>query len=298
MSTDLTLGDVSISLVEEISGHRYAPEFLFPQVTQDEVSRNAGWMAPDHYDPERQLLAMVRQTNVIRTPRHTILIDTCVGDCKPRNVASFNMLQTRWLENFRATGLRFEDVDFVMCTHLHVDHVGWNTRLDNGRWVPTFPNATYVFAKREFDHWAAQADQGRDSPDGPIFADSVAPVVERGLARIVDAEDELLTGFRLEPTPGHSVGHVAIHMQGSGGHVLFSGDIMHHPLQVREPHLFSRFCEDQDAAIATRRKFLADYADRDVIIAPAHFEGGTFGRVSSGSDGFHFDFLRGGTTRG
>ena len=294
----LTLGGAEIAMVEEVSGHRYTPDFMFPEVTAEEVARNSGWMAPDLYDPARNLLAMVRQTNVIRTGGQVILIDTCVGDCKPRSPPAFNMLETAWLDNFRRTGLRFEDVDIVMCTHLHVDHVGWNTRLENGRWVPTFPNARYIFGQTEFDHWAAEHAAGRDSPHGPIFADSILPVVETGQQRIVDDAQELANGFRLEPTPGHSIGHVAIHLENEAGHVVFSGDVMHHPIQVREPHLFSRFCEDPEAAVQTRRRFLDTCADRDVIVAPAHFQRGTFGRVSSAADGFHFDFLNGPSSRG
>lgn len=290
----LSLGEAELSSVVEVSGHRYTPEFLLPEIRRDELEAEQGWMAPDLYDPARDLLAMVRQTNVIRTRHHTILIDTCVGDCKPRNVASFNMLQTAWLENFRATGLRFEDVDLVMCTHLHVDHVGWNTRLLDGRWVPTFPNARYVFGRAEYDHCAALHVAGGQSPDGPIFADSVLPAVEAGQAVIVDETEELAEGFLLEPTPGHSPGHVAIHLRNRGGHVLFSGDVMHHPVQVRLPHLNSRFCEDPPRARETRMRLLQAYADRDVILCPAHFERGTLGRLRSVSDGFRYDFLNGG----
>lgn len=289
---DLTLGNAHVSSVVEVSGHRYTPEFLLPGVTRDEVARHAEWMAPDLYDPARDLLAMVRQTNVVRTRHHTILIDTCVGDCKPRNVPAFNMLQSDWLANFRATGLNFEEVDLVMCTHLHVDHIGWNTRLLDGRWVPTFPNARYVFARSEFDHWSERHGRGEDSPDGPLFEDSVLPVVEAGQAEVVDDDAELAEGFVLEPTPGHSPGHVAIHLRRQGTHLVFAGDIMHHPLQVRLPHRNSRFCEDPEGARATRRRFLETHADRDVILAPAHFERGTLGRLRSASDGFRYDFLQ------
>lgn len=295
--TELQLGDASVTLIEEVSGHRHKPDFIFPEVTAEEVARNSGWMAPDLYDPVRDLLAMIRTTNVIRTRGKIILIDTCVGDCKPRNAPFFNMLQGPWLENFSKTGLRFEDVDYVMCTHLHADHVGWNTRLENGRWVPTFPNARYIFDRREAEFWLSEAREGRDSPDGPVFEDSVLPILEAGLADLVDETTELAHGFRLEPTPGHSVGHAAFHLENAGGHLIFCGDVMHHPIQVREPHLFSRFCENPAQAIRTRMDFLGRYADTGILLAPAHFERGTFGRLTSGADGFHFDFLHGPSSR-
>jgi glyoxylase-like metal-dependent hydrolase (beta-lactamase superfamily II) len=293
----LAIGDITVETIEEVSGPRYTPAFLLPKASSELIQRHAGWMAPDLYDPQADLLAMVRQSMVVRTRHHAILIDTCVGDCKRRNPPGMNDLHSPWLGNFRALGLSFEDIDLVMCTHLHVDHVGWNTRLADGRWVPTFPNARYIFARSEYEFWKEARQRGKDSPDGPVFEDSVEPVVEAGLAQIVDDAEELSDGFRLEPTAGHSVGHVAIHLEAAAGHVIFSGDVMHHPIQVREPHINSCFCEYPDRSAATRRRFLETYADRDVLVAPAHFERGTVGRITSGPDGFNFDFLQGGSTR-
>jgi glyoxylase-like metal-dependent hydrolase (beta-lactamase superfamily II) len=293
----LRLGEVAIDAVEEISGPRYKPAFLLPEAPADLIAGHARWMAPDLYDPAADLLAMVRQTNVVRTQHHTILIDTCVGDDKERNRAAIHRLKSPWRDNFKALGLAFEDIDIVMCTHLHVDHVGWNTRLENGRWIPTFPNARYLFARTEFDYWADRVRTGRPDPDGPIFEDSVMPVVEAGQADIVADDHELSNGMWLELTPGHTAGHVCIHLQNRHGHVLFSGDLMHHPIQVREPQLNSGFCLDAAGSRAARRRLLDSYADRDVIVVPAHFQRGTAGRIVGASDGWHFDFLQGGSTR-
>ncbi len=294
---NLRFPGISVDGIEEISGHRYRPDFLLPAVTRDIVARHQGWMSPDLYDPQRDLLAMIRQSNLVRIGGRNVLIDTCVGDCKSRTVPAFHRLQSPWADNFRRSGLRFDDIDLVVCTHLHVDHVGWNTRFEDGRWVPTFPNARYVFGRTEFTHWQREYAAGRDSPDGPVFADSVAPVVDSGLAWIVDDDADLFEGLRLEPTPGHSVGHVAIHLEREGTHLVFSGDVMHHPIQVREPDLSSRFCEDPQASRLARRRFLETHSDSDTIIIPAHFERGTAGRIVSASDGFHFDFLNGPSTR-
>ncbi|MEX0731788.1 MAG: MBL fold metallo-hydrolase [Aquisalimonadaceae bacterium] len=292
----LQIGEYRIETIEEVSGPRYRPEWLLPDSSPELIDQHAAWMAPDLYDPATRLLAMIRQTYVVRTPQRTILIDTCVGDHKERASPNFNRLQTPWLENFKSLGLSFEDIDLVMCTHLHVDHVGWNTRLENGRWVPTFPNAKYLFGRTEFNFWTESLKQGPD-PDGPIFEDSVLPVVEAGLAEIVDDDYELSTGIWFELTPGHTPGHLCVNIEHGGASAIFSGDLMHHPIQVREPQWNSRFCHDAEAARTMRMSFLDKHADSDRIIIPAHFERGTAGRIQGASDGFHFHFLDGPSTR-
>lgn len=292
----LQIGQVRVDTVEEVSGPRYRPSWLLPDSTPEQVRRHVAWMAPDLYDPDRDLLAMVRQTYVLRTPRRTILIDTCVGDHKERTSPNFNQLSTEWLNNFRALGLTFDDIDVVMCTHLHVDHVGWNTRLENGRWVPTFPNARYLFGRTEFEACQEALKRGPD-PDGPIFEDSVLPIVEAGLAEIVDDNHALSDGIWFEPTHGHSPGHLCVNVRDGGQSAIFSGDVMHHPIQVREPTWNTRFCQDSVRSRETRHLFLDRYADRDTMVIPAHFERGTAGYIKGASDGFHFDFLEGGSTR-
>lgn len=292
----LAIGDVTVSAIEEVSGPRLDPLRILPDATIEQIDGHAHWMAPDLYAPDRKLLAMVRQTYVVRTTHHTILIDTCVGDDKERTNPVMNRLKSPWLANFRAQGLAFEDIDFVMCTHFHVDHVGWNTRLENGRWVPTFPNARYLFGKTEFAFWQAELKRGPD-PDGPIFEDSVLPVVEAGLAEIVADDYELSDGIWLEHTPGHTPGHVCVRLRNRSGEAVFSGDLMHHPIQVREPQWNSCFCRDGPRARATRRGFLERYSDSGILVIPAHFERGTVGRLESTSEGWHYDFLAGGSTR-
>lgn len=291
-----TIGSVQVEAVVEVSGPRLSPDYVFPDATDDALNRHAAWMAPDLFDPETRLLAMVRQSYIVRTPQRIIVIDTCTGDDKPRNGDSFNMLKTPWRGNFAATGLRFEDVDLVMCTHLHVDHVGWNTRLENGRWVPTFPNARYLFGRTEFEHWSEELKKAPD-PDGPIMEDSVFPIVDAGLAEIVDDNYQLSDAVWFEHTPGHTPGHICVHVKDSGEEAVFSGDLMHHPIQVREPQWSSRFCSDAEASRHARTGFLDRYADTGKVIVPAHFERGSAGLVAGAEDGFHFDFRAGGSTR-
>lgn len=285
-----------VEAVVEMSGPRVPVDMLLPDAPPEEIDRHIPWMAPDLFEPETRLLGMVRQSYVVRTAQRTILIDTCTGDDKPRNGESFNMLKTPWRANFHALGLRFEDIDLVMCTHLHVDHVGWNTRLENERWVPTFPNAKYLFGRTEFAFWTEALKRGPD-PFGPIMEDSVLPVVEAGQAEIVDDDYQLSDAVWFEHTPGHTPGHICVHVKDGGAEAIFSGDLMHHPVQVREPQWSSCFCDDPEASRTARLGFLDRTADSGKLVVPAHFERGSAGHVVGTADGFHFDFREGGSTR-
>lgn len=290
------IGSVRVDSVVEMTGARWPADAFFPDATDEVVDRHIPWMAPDLFDVDKRLLSLVRQTYVLRAGGRNILIDTCTGDDKPRNGEFFNMLKTSWPADFAALGLRYEDIDIVMCTHLHVDHVGWNTRLEDGRWVPTFPNARYLFGRTEYEHCCAELEKGPD-PLGPIMEDSVFPVVEAGLAEIVDDNYQLSDAIWFEHTPGHTPGHICVHVKDGGEEAVFSGDVMHHPIQVREPQWSSRFCIDADASRQARTSFLDRYADTGKLIVPAHFERGSAGHIAGGPDGFHFDFREGGSTR-
>jgi glyoxylase-like metal-dependent hydrolase (beta-lactamase superfamily II) len=181
-----------------------------------------------------------------------------------------------------AAGVGVNVIDFVMCTHLHVDHVGWNTRLDNGRWVPTFPNARYVFGKTEFDYWTEQNAKAVVPP----FADSVLPVVEANTAEIVSNEYQIGDHVRLLPTPGHTPGHVAITFGRGKDNAVISGDLMHSPLQTRYPNLSAKFDVDQAEAATTRRNFLERYCDTDTLCCTAHFPSPSSGKIRRWGDGF------------
>ena len=291
----LTVGDVTVEAVVEVSGPRIPAAMLLPAAERTEIEAHIPWMTPDLYVPATHMFSMVRQAYVVRTAHHTILIDTCVGEHKDRTNERFRLTETPWPANFNALGITYDDIDIVMCTHLHVDHVGWNTRLEDGRWVPTFPNARYLFGKTEMETYRAAIAEAPD-PDGPIYADSILPVIEAGQAEIVADDFELSDGLWFEMTPGHTEGHICIHLQNTGGHAVFSGDLMHHPIQVREPQWNSCFCGDDAQARITRRSFLEQHADTDTLIVPSHFERGTVGRLESLADGFTFNFRDGGST--
>jgi glyoxylase-like metal-dependent hydrolase (beta-lactamase superfamily II) len=216
-----------------------------------------------------------------------ILIDACVGNHKPRAPRKmWDMLDTPWLARLAAAGARPEQVDMVMCTHLHVDHVGWNTRLDNGRWVPTFPNAKYVFITQDYEHYLSLDNDPATGPvNGGSFRDSVLPVVEAGLAQMVSGAAAFDEGLSVEPAPGHTPGTIAIKFESKGERALFCGDILHHALQVYHPEWNSFACADAANARSSRRKVL-EHCAGGAMLLPAHFGAPFACRVEAKGGGF------------
>jgi glyoxylase-like metal-dependent hydrolase (beta-lactamase superfamily II) len=236
---------------------------------------------PVVFDPASGKMVITYQTFVVRTPKHTILVDTCTGEDK-NYPAPMDFPKQPWLDGFHAAGLRFEDIDYVFCTHLHIDHSGWNTRLVGGRWVPTFPRAKYVFHKREYAAWEAATAAGANPP-GEVWRMNCLPVVEAGQALLVDDGFMLDDTVWLTPTPGHSPCHCCVNIRSGGQRAVVTGDLMHHALQVREPGWFTIFDWDKDEAVRSRRSFFASVADTDTLILPIHFPAPTVGLI--GSDG-------------
>ncbi|MDU6750227.1 MAG: MBL fold metallo-hydrolase, partial [Bradyrhizobium sp.] len=220
---------------------------------------------------------------VVKTPHHTILIDSCIGNDKPRARPVWNMkTDDTYMRALDAAGMSVDDIDIVMCTHLHTDHVGWNTRRDNDRWVPTFPNARYLFAQREYDYWVAQNAKA----EVPPFADSVLPVVEAKRADIVMDDFAIGDHVRLVPTPGHTPGHVAIALGKGKDDAVFAGDLIHSPLQLAYPELSPKFDVDPAQAAVTRRTFLERYGDTATVCCTAHFPSPSAGRIKRKGNGF------------
>jgi glyoxylase-like metal-dependent hydrolase (beta-lactamase superfamily II) len=200
----------------------------------------------------------------------------------------FDHLSLPYLADLAAAGVRPEEVDFVLCTHLHVDHAGWNTQLINGRWVPTFPNAKYIFARTEYEFWERRHLDGSEGPVPNVYDDSILPVMQAGQAVLVDADHQIDDGLWFEPAPGHTPGNVVVNLQSQGATGVLTGDVMHHPLQLIRPEWSSRACEDAVQSAATRRALIERYADTDTLIAPAHFASPTMGHIISKGDGFGY----------
>ncbi len=284
MSLKFTVGDLTIHRIIEQETTFLPALDMLPGLAPDVLTDNRAWMQQTGAIDPQDTLILAFQSYVVKTPHHTILIDSCIGNDKPRPTRPKWNMKTDdiYMHALAAAGVGVGDIDVVMCTHLHVDHVGWNTRLENGRWVPTFPNARYVFGKAEFDYWTAQNAKAVVPP----FADSVLPVVDAKKAEIVTNDYQIGDHVRLLPTPGHTPGHVAFTFGRGKDDAVFSGDLMHSPLQARYPELSAKFDVDQAQAATTRRSFLERYCDTDTLCCTAHFPSPSSGKIRRWGDGF------------
>ena len=285
--SEFTVGGLQIDRIAEFGGPFPLQDFLIG-LPKGAFDQEADWLGPDYFDKASGLVILSSHSWVIRTRHHKVLIDTCVGNHKPRPIQAFNQIETPYIARLAAVGLSPDDIDFVMCTHLHFDHVGWNTRLENGRWVPTFSNARYVFGSREFENIQALAFSPDPHGEGIIYNDSILPVVESG--QIVLAEDgyALDDNLVMEASPGHTPGHMVIRAKGQGKTGLFAGDVIHHPLQAKYPDVNTMFCADPELASATRRRYLGECADHGHLLIPAHLGAPHYGRISRDGDAFRF----------
>jgi glyoxylase-like metal-dependent hydrolase (beta-lactamase superfamily II) len=282
----MQLGSVQIMRIEDYHGLGLAPEFMFPAIDPQMWHEAPAWVR-GFVDLQTNRLLTSIHSWLVRTPHHTVLIDSCIGNHKERpHVPHFNMRDVPWLERLQAAGVHPEEVDFVMCTHLHADHVGWNTRLRDGRWVPTFPNAKYLFSRKEFDSWdERRADYVVRPFNQCVFQDSILPVVEAGQATFVDDGYGLDDVLSVEAAPGHTAGSIKIRVRSGGDEGMFSGDVIHHPLQLRYPDLCSVFDEDQGVALQTRIRMLDDCAAHNTLLMPTHFASPFCCRVAGRGDG-------------
>jgi glyoxylase-like metal-dependent hydrolase (beta-lactamase superfamily II) len=290
MANFLNVGDVAIHRIVELEAPFMTALDLFPTLTPELLDENRHWLSPSALRPDGQLMFSF-QSYVVRTPHYTMLVDSCIGNDKPRpNRPTWDMKRDdNFMRALAAAGFGVGDIDFVMCTHLHADHVGWNTRLQDGRWTPTFPNARYLFSKGEFDHWSAQ---NAKSPM-PHFGDSVLPIMEAGKAELVRDDHALGDHIRLLPTPGHTPHHVAIGIGRQGDDAIMTGDLIHSPLQARYPELSPRFDADRDAAARTRRSFLERYCGTNTLCCTAHFPSPSVGRITRWDKGFRCTYVEG-----
>ena len=284
----ITIGDVTIDSVIERDGPWRKPEDMFPAYNAEVARPHFAAMDKFVYDAASNRLVITYQTFVVRTPKHTILVDTCTGEDKG-HPAPFDFPKQRWLDEFHAQGLGFEAIDYVFCTHLHIDHCGWNTRLVNGKWVPTFPNAKYIFHRREYAFWEAATARG-ENPPGGVWRMNCLPVVEAGQALLVDDDYQLDDTVWLTPTPGHSPCHCCVNIKSRGQRAVVTGDMMHHALQCREPDWSTIFDTDPRLAAQSRRNFLSSVADTPTLLLPVHFPSPTAGRIAADGDRFHYRF--------
>jgi glyoxylase-like metal-dependent hydrolase (beta-lactamase superfamily II) len=284
------VGEVEISRIPEFEVPMFDPLFIYPDLAPDKLAQHRRWLEPVLLDPATGKLVISIHSFVVRTRRRTILVDACSGNDKERpSRPLFHRQQRPWLERLALAGFRPEEIDTVLCTHLHIDHVGWNTRLRDGRWVATFPNARYLITQAEWDHWKDEEKRKAYTTDGHI-EDSVLPVIAAGQADFVAMDHRFDDEAWLEPTPGHTPGHVALRVRSGGHEAVMSGDLMHTALQCAEPQISSCFCVDKALSAATRQGFLERCAAGHALVLPAHFPAPSGGFVAPEGRGFRFRF--------
>ncbi|MCX4815700.1 MBL fold metallo-hydrolase [Streptomyces sp. NBC_01239] len=277
-----SLGDVEVMRVVEFETPTRPPAIMFTDIGPQVWDDNRSWLAPDHWDPDTGLLLTRMQTFVLRSAGATILVDTGVGNDKSRPAApAFDRRSTDFLTRLASVGVLPEDVDLVVNTHLHADHVGWNTRLVDGSWVPTFPNARYLIPRADHDFWHPDSTQvaRTAAANAHVFDDSVAPVVESGQAVLWEDVHDIDGALRLEYAPGHTPGSSVLTLRSGGERAVFVGDVLHNPVQFIEPDANSCFCEDPATARASRRRVLERAADEGELVFPAHLRGGSGARL-------------------
>ncbi len=285
------IGDFEVHRICEFEGPFIAPDVFFPDFDPAVLQANPDMSGPRLVDPATGKLVFSFHSFVVNTGRHTILIDSCIGNDKERPTRpQFNRLQSPFIADLAGAGVKPEDVDFVMCTHLHWDHVGWNTRLDNGRWVPTFPNARYIMARREFDHWQAFQKSGEDSPHARAFEDSVLPVVRTGQSVLVEDDYAMEDGLWFESAPGHTPGNVVIHARSRDARAVFLGDVIHHQFQLMQPSWSTLACTDRELSRTTRTRLIEEYAESGMRLLPGHFPAPTSGRIVRHGSNYRYAF--------
>lgn len=287
MTQQIGLGNITIHRIVEQEAPFFDALTFFPSLTKELLAENRSWLSPRYFDAADKVVLCI-QSYVVKTPHHTILIDTCVGNHKPRPTRPFwHMMDSdRYEKSLAAAGLTVGDIDFVMCTHLHTDHVGWNTRLENGRWVPTFPKAKYVFADRELAHWTQR--QKEDPESCPWVTDSVLPIVAAKREVVVKSDHMLNDIVQLIPTPGHTIDHYSVHVGKPGQDAVITGDMIHSPIQARYPEM--GMLSDYDSALAgqSRRKLFGRFCDTSTLMCTAHFPSPSLGRFKRWGDAFDF----------
>jgi len=290
---DRQIGDVRVTRIEEQMGPGFPAKDFFPEFEAETFAAEQHWLAPGYYQPESGKLVTSIHSWLVRTAEYTILIDSCSGNHKPRpGIPRFDMLNTKYLDRLREAGVEPEQIDFVMCTHLHVDHVGWNTQLRNGKWVPTFPKAKYVMSRTDHDHWAKVAKTpGAVEYEVNTYNDSVLPIVEAKMAEFVAGGEHAMCGcLKIKPAPGHTPGQIRVDLESRGKRAIFPGDALHNPVQVPLWKWNSRFCDDRDQARKTRNTLLGDCAEQGALLMPAHFAPPHAAYVKAKGERFELDW--------
>jgi glyoxylase-like metal-dependent hydrolase (beta-lactamase superfamily II) len=272
------VGDVEIARIVEVYGFEDNISMLLPDATPEFV-QGFPWLVPHFATPEGKMIISF-QCFVLRSKGRSVMIDTCIGNDRHREFDVFTNMQTTFLDDLRVAGFPQEQITDVLCTHLHFDHVGWNTQKVNGRWVPTFPKARYFFGRTEWAHWKHLRETGGYHHMDHL-ADSIDPVMEAGLVEFIDPDFKLTDEVSLLPTPGHTPGHVSVLIQSRGKSAVITGDMMHNPIQIAIPATPARFDMDGAQAARTRCEFVDRFNNSDTLVIGSHFAEPSAGHIVS-----------------
>jgi glyoxylase-like metal-dependent hydrolase (beta-lactamase superfamily II) len=276
------VGAVKITRIVEMELNAPGAVFL-PQATP-EALKASPWLYPNFVNEDHTLKLSIHAL-LVEAPGLRLVVDTCIGNDRPRGITNNRPLATPFLQHLADAGWSRDGVDAVVCTHLHVDHVGWNTMLENGKWVPTFPKARYLIGKREFEHWSAEGDEEQQT----ILGDSVKPIFDAGLAELVELDHRISPEIRLIPSTGHTPGHVCVKIESEGEQAVITGDMTHHPCQLAHPDWSPAFDSDPDAAATTRARLFAEWADQPLLVIGTHYAGPTAGHVKRDGAAFRLE---------
>jgi glyoxylase-like metal-dependent hydrolase (beta-lactamase superfamily II) len=272
------VGDVEIARIVEVYGFEDDIAMLLPEATPQYVQQ-FGWLVP-HFATAEGRMIISFQCFVLRSKGRTVMIDTCIGNDRKREFEVFCNMQNTFLEDLGTAGFPANQVTDVLCTHLHFDHVGWNTRLIEGKWVPTFPQARYLFGRREWQHWKNLRDtNGYHHMDH--LHDSIDPILAAGLEEFIDPDFRLTQEISLIATPGHTPGHVSVLIDSRGEQAVITGDLMHNPIQIAIPATEARFDMDKPQAARTRCDFVQRFCNSGTLVIGSHFAEPTAGRIVS-----------------
>ncbi len=297
--TDLSwsIGAMTVTRVEE-SIIPLTAKVLLPDTTPGHIEANRPWIDPyfDGVEDGHPVMRLSIHSFVIDAGDTTIVVDTCVGPDPERSLPGDVGFVDRLDAKLRATGSGgLDGVDVVVCTHVHFDHVGWNTRTVDGVTVPTFPNARYLVTRAELDEVEADDHMG-------VLDPSIRPLREAGVLDAIDLDSteldgsdanagryRICDGVELVATPGHTAGHVSVLLRSDGDEALITGDAFHSPVQFADPELAAwRFDSDSAASTATRRHLIDRFAGTDALVLGTHFAPPTGGRLVWGEDGVQF----------
>ena len=270
------IGDVEVARIVEVDAHEDNISMLLKDETADYV-RQHPWLLP-HFATPAGLMKVSFQCFALRSRGQNVMIDTCIGADRQREYEVFCNLRTSFLEDLAAAGFPAAGINAVLCTHLHFDHVGWNTRLVEGRWVPTFPQARYLFGKQEYEHWKHLRGTGGYHNIEHLH-DAVDPVVAAGLVDYVTTDHRLTDEVSLFPTPGHTPGHVSVLIRSRGQEAVITGDLMHHPIQLVDPLRHGNFDMDKEQGARTRQAFVERFANSPALVIGSHFPDPTAGWI-------------------